>query len=126
MTESTAVSKTSLRAGWIISILCILFFLLDALMKVFLAVPSVEASAQLGWPANLVPLPGYLLLVCTILYAVPRTAVLGAVLLTGYLGGATAIMVRAQMPFWFPPAIGALAWVGVYLRSARLKQFIKY
>lgn len=109
-------SKGAAIAGWVISALCILFLLVDAVMKIALAGPSVEGSTQLGWPAEHVQGLGITLLIPTILYAIPRTAVLGAVLLCCYLGGAVAVMFRVGVPFFFPVIMGVLLWVGLYLR----------
>lgn len=109
-------SKGATITGWVISGLCILFLLVDAVMKIALAGPSVEGSTQLGWPVERVQSLGITLLIPTILYAIPRTAVLGAVLLCCYLGGAVAIMVRLNIPFYFPVVMGILLWVALYLR----------
>jgi len=70
----------------VITAICVLFLLVDAIMKVVKASPSMEGSAQLGWPEDAVQAIGVVLLVCTILYIIPRTSALGAILLTGYLG----------------------------------------
>jgi DoxX-like family len=110
--------------GRIISILCILFLLFDAIMKVIRERHSIEASAQLGWPEHLVQPIGIALLLSTILYAIPRTAFVGAILLTGYLGGATATMVRTGQPLYFAVAFGILVWVGLFLREPRLRGLI--
>jgi hypothetical protein len=122
--ETKQVSKTSLWAGWIISVLVILFLLVDAGMKVAKAAPSMEGSIKLGWPADMVQAIGFILLACTILYATPRTAIIGAVLTTGYLGGAIAIMIHAQQPYYFPVVFGALAWLGLYLRDTKVQTLI--
>jgi DoxX-like protein len=80
---------------------------------------------KIGYDVGLAPWIGLSLLVSTILYAVPRTAVLGAILLTGYLGGAVATQVRVGDPwFLFPAAMGALAWAGLWCRSPRLREFL--
>ncbi len=87
----------------------------------------MQGSAELGWPADLVPATGFILLVFTILYALPRTATAAAVLITAYLGGATAIMMRAGTPghpYFFPIVFGIAVWAGVYLRNAKLRAFV--
>jgi hypothetical protein len=101
------------------------FLLFDSSMKIFKFAPAVEGTAKLGYPANsLVPM-GIALLVSTLLYAIPRTSILGAILLTGYLGGATATHVRVGEPwFLFPVFLGVLAWLALYLRDAQLREFI--
>ena len=117
------INKTVL-AGWIISTLCILFLLVDAIMKVIKHPMSVEGSAQLGWPVDQVQSIGIALLISTILYVIPRTAILGAILLTGYLGGAIAIMVRAGQPLYFASIFAILVWVGLALRNEKLRGLI--
>jgi hypothetical protein len=85
---------------------------------------AVDATVKLGYQESvLVPL-GLVLLICTILYAIPRTAVWGALLLTGYLGGATATHLRAGQPFLFPIIFGVLAWAGLTLRNRRVADFL--
>jgi hypothetical protein len=82
-----------------------------------------DAAVRLGFAVNLMPGIGILLLVCTLVYLIPRTAILGAVMLTGYLGGAVAIQMRAGSPPFenvFPVLFGILVWAGVYLRECRL------
>lgn len=125
--ETKINSKPRTWAGRIISGLCIIFLLIDALMKVVKSAPSVKGSLELGWPENAIQITGIVLLACTLLYAIPRTAIAGAVLLTGYLGGATAIMIRADTgahPFFFPLVFGILVWLGLSLRDRRLRLLI--
>jgi hypothetical protein len=119
------VSKKTLWAGRIISALPILFLLFDGAMKLVKPAPVVEATVKLGYPeGTIVPL-GIVLLVCTLLYAIPQTSVLGAMLLTGYLGGAVATHVRVGDPLFthvlFPVYMGILIWLGIYLRDVRLR-----
>lgn len=112
--------------GWVLSGLIIAFLLVDAGMKL-LALPVVlETSGPLGFPGETMARGlGALLLACTLLYAVPRTAVLGAILLTGYLGGAVATHVRVADPLFthilFGVYLGIVLWLGLYLRDARLR-----
>jgi len=113
-------------AGKIISGFCILFLLLDAVMKVVKDPRSMEGSVQLGWPAGAVQAIGIALLVSTILYLIPRTAMLGAILLTGYLGGAIAIMVRADQSLYFALVFGILVWAGLYLRDEKIRSLIPF
>jgi len=121
MEPSTTLSKGALWTGRIISALVILFLLVDAIMKVFKTNISVEGSVQLGWPEHLVITIGVILLIATILYIIPATAGLGALLITAYLGGAVAIMMRAGAPFAFPIIFGVLTWAGIYLREPRIR-----
>ncbi len=122
-TGAGAPRRGTLWAGRILSGLVVAFLLFDGITKV-LRVPAVlKAAAQLGFTAPQMVGIGMLLLVCTAIYAIPRTTVLGAVLLTGYLGGATCIQVHAGNPLFetlFPVFFGALAWWGVYLREPGL------
>ena len=117
-------SKKAMWTGWIISGLCILFLLFDAIMKIIREAHSIEGSVQLGWPENRVQSIGIVLLIATILYIIPRTAILGAILLTGYLGGAIAIMVRVDKPLYFALVFGVLVWAGLYFRDHKLRQLI--
>jgi len=125
MTTLAIPSKKTLWTGRIISILVILFMLLDAVMKVAKSAPSMKGSIELGWPEDLVPLIGIFLLICTTLYAIPRTAFIGAILLTGYLGGAISIMMRANTPYFFPFFMGILAWTGLFLKDQRLRELLR-
>jgi hypothetical protein len=105
-----------------------LFLTFDAIIK-FANVPAVaEASAKLGLPPDLAPALGAILLACLALYLVPRTAVVGAVLLTGYLGGAVAMHVRVGDPLvshvLFPIYVAVLLWGGLYLRDARVRALV--
>lgn len=122
---TTAISKKALWAGRIISALPILFLLFDASMKLIKAAPVVEGTVKLGYPESTIVPIGAVLLVCTLLYAIPQTSVLGAMLLTGYLGGAVATHVRVGDPLFthvlFPVYMGILVWLGLYLREAHLR-----
>nr|WP_295870908.1 DoxX family protein [uncultured Chitinophaga sp.] len=124
MATITAPSKSVRITGKVISILVILFALFDAIMKIIRNKYSNEGSEALGWPISQVPFIGYVLLIATILYAIPRTAVLGAILITAYLGGAVAIMLRVGEPFWFPVLFGILTWAGLYLQDNSVRNLI--
>jgi hypothetical protein len=123
----SAQHNKSIWAGRILSGLVALFLLIDAIMKL-LQVPIVtETSAKLGYPPGTIFNIGIVLLVCTLIYLVPQTMILGAILLTAYLGGATATHVRVGtevFPIFFPGILGALLWAGVYLRDGRLRALI--
>ncbi|MES2455081.1 MAG: DoxX family protein [Bacteroidota bacterium] len=118
-------SKAILTTGWVISGLCILFLVIDAVMKIIKDIHSIEGSVQLGWPEQQVQSIGVVLLISTILYVFPRTALIGAILLTGYLGGAIAIMVRAGQPLYFALIFGILLWIGLYLRDERIRTLVR-
>tara|TARA_B100000378_G_scaffold243748_1_gene213691 strand:+ start:1029 stop:1451 length:423 start_codon:yes stop_codon:yes gene_type:complete len=118
-----------LRGGWVISALVILFLLVDAGMKIAGAAPSMEATTALGYPADLVRPLGIVLLLSTALYAFPPTAFVGAVLLTGYLGGAVASQLRLEQPLLshvlFGVYFGILLWAGLVMRRPALRAVIR-
>jgi hypothetical protein len=117
-------SKGSLWAGRIINALVILFLLFDAIMKIIKERHSTEGSTKLGWPVECVQGIGVVLLICTIIYTIPRIAIIGAILVTAYLGGAVAIMIRAGEAWYFPVIFGMLVWVGLYFRNGRFRALI--
>lgn len=112
--------------GRIISGLVFLFLIVDAIPKLLRLDFAVDATVELGYTGDRVVWIGLLLLVCTVLYAIPRTSLLGAVLLTGYLGGATATQVQLDDPVGlvFPVVFGALVWIGQYLRDSRVRTLL--
>ena len=93
------ISKKTRWAGRVLSALAVLFLLFDSLIKVMKLTPALEGTTQLGYPASVVLPIGIVELVCVVVYTIPRTSVLGAILLTGYLGGAVATHVRVGSPF---------------------------
>ncbi len=115
------VTKKRLWTGWIITGFVGLFLLFDAIVKLIKINEVIEASVRLGYPDNTIFGIGLVLLISTILYLIPKSAVLGAILLTAYLGGAVTTHVRIGDPFYFPIAMGILVWIGIYLREKRLK-----
>ena len=126
-THTAAVSTTRPRIGRIISALAVLFLLFDGAIKVLQLAPAVDGAVQLGYPAHLTPGLGILLLACLAVYVLPRTSALGAILLTGYLGGAIATHVRVGSPLFsviFPVVVGVLLWGGLSLRDARLRALL--
>ena len=119
--------KWPLWTGRVFSTLSVLMLLLDAAGKFMMPAQVVQACQRLGFPVNLSPTLGVLLTLSTLLYAIPRTAVFGAILLTGYLGGAVAIHMRAGSPLFetvFPVFIGIVVWAGIYLRDCRLRKVL--
>jgi hypothetical protein len=125
--QTAPVSKAALWTGYVLSVLPALFLLLDGAMKLFKPVFVVEATVKLGYPESAIVGIGVALLVSTALYLIPRTCVLGAILLTGYLGGAVASHVRLEeglFPVLFPVVFGALLWGGLVLRDARLRALL--
>lgn len=130
-TDTVAASgKASTRIGWGLSVLVILFMLFDAGGKLFLESHVIAATTQIGFPVASIRPIGVIALICTILYAVPRTALLGAVLLTGFYGGAVASKIRIEDPLFssilFGVYFGILAWVGLYLRDRRLRTLLSF
>jgi len=120
--EIAVVSRAKLWTGRVITIFTAAFLLFDTMVKVLNLPVAVEGTSRLGYPARLVVYLGIVEFVCLAAYLFPRTAVLGAILLTGYLGGATATQVRVEDPwFIFPVVVGVLVWVGLFLRDARLR-----
>ena len=116
-----------LWAGRIIGGLPALFLLTDGAMKLFKPDVVVEATKQLGYPESAIVGLGLVLLACTLLYLIPGTAVLGAVLLTGYLGGAAASQVRVGAPPFnvvFAVTVGVLLWAGLWLRDRLVQQVL--
>ena len=121
------VSRPKFWASAIIAGLVVIFFVFDGVAKVIQAEPVMKASEQLGLPASATPKIGVLLLVCTLIYVIPKTSILGAILLTGYLGGAIAIHVRAEngiFPVVFAAVFGGLVWFALALREPRLMRLI--
>ncbi len=127
-TQAAPVSKKRLWAGRIISALPVLFLLFDGVLKLARPAAVVEATVRLGYPESVIIALGIVLLACTVLYAIPRTSILGAILLTGYLGGAIATQVRVGNPLFthvlFPVYLAALLWGGLYLREDRLRGLV--
>jgi hypothetical protein len=121
-------SRRTLWTGRILSGIAVAFLTMDAAMKVFALPPAVQGTADLGYPAGTVVGIGLLQVVCLAFYLIPRTAVLGAVLWTGYLGGAIATHVRVESPVFthtlFPIYVAALLWGGLWLRDRRVSALI--
>lgn len=117
-------SRPTLWSGRILTAIPVLFLLMDGGMKLFKPEPVLSTLAQLGYPGSLAFGLGALQLLCVLLYVVPQTSVLGAILLTGYLGGAISAHVRVGNPLFshtlFPLYIGLLLWGGLFLREPRL------
>ena len=123
-THTAPVSTKRLWAGRIMSALPVLMLLFSGVMKLVKPASVVEEFARLGYPDSVALGIGILEIVCTVVYVIPRTSMLGAILLTGYLGGATATHVRIGDPFFFPIVFGVLVWGGLFLRDDRLRALI--
>lgn len=128
-TNTAAIQASKKRSWWglIISAIIVLFLLFDSIIKLLNIDPVLQTFAQLGYPTSLARTIGLTELVCIVLYVIPRTSVLGAILLTGFLGGATATKARFEDPwFLFSIAIGILIWLGIFLRDERLRTLIPF
>ena len=126
MSETTPKKRS--WAGIVISAIPTLFLLMDAVGKLVKPEPVVTGTVELGYPETVIVPLGITLLICTVLYAIPMTSILGAILLTGYLGGAVATHVRVGNPVFthmlFPVYLGIMIWLGLYLRDVRLRSLI--
>src|SRR5713101_8597736 len=129
--HSAAGASSSRRSVWVgrvLSGLVVLFLIPDGIIKFIKPAPVVETSAHLGLPLSLANTLGIILLICTAIYVFPRTSVLGAILLTGYLGGAVATHLRVGDPLFshvlFPTYLGVLLWGGLYLREPCLRALL--
>jgi hypothetical protein len=123
-TQAAPVSKTMLWTGHVICALLGLFLLFDGVMKLVKPDFVVKGTVELGYPESVILPLGIVLIACTVLYLIPRTSILGAILLTGYLGGAVATHVRAGEPFYFAVLFGVLVWGGLWLRDGRLRGLV--
>ncbi len=126
--NAQAPSKTTLWTGRILMGICILFLLFDAITKIFPNKYVLDASAKVGWGINTLRPLGIVLLLSTVLYAIPRTTIFGAILVTAWMGGATASNILAGYNFIFPIIFGILVWTGLGLthshhRNAILSRF---
>jgi len=115
------------RWGWVVSGFVGLFLLFDGGGRLIGFAPYVEGTVEFGFPAAYAAPIGLTLIVATLLFLIPRTSVFGAILLTGYLGGAAAVHVQRGDPwFLFAVLFGVLAWVGLYLRTPRLSELLPF
>lgn len=114
--------------GTAILALVVLFFLFDAIAKLILIKPVIDTTISLGWPVESARPLGILLLACTILYVIPRTSILGAILLTGYLGGAVATQARVGNPLFthvlFGVYVGILVWLAIFIRDPNVRRLL--
>ena len=121
-------SKRAIWAGRIISGFITVFMIFDGVIHILKPAPVVEAFAKLNFPLRFAIPLAVIELFCLLLYAIPRTAILGAILLTGYYGGAVAIQLPTGNSLFgeilFPVYFGILLWAGIYLRDERLRALI--
>ena len=125
-----AISKRGVRTGYVLTSLAVVFMLFDSVTKLLQVDAVIKASAQLGYSAGQVFAVGAILLGCIILYVIPRTAVLGAVLITGYLGGAVEANFHSGTPAFsnalFPVYFAVIVWGGIYLRERRIRDIVPF
>jgi hypothetical protein len=127
LVNSRAISRKRLWAGRVLTGLATAFLLFDGVLKLFKPSFVVDATVQLGYPEGAIVGTGAVLLICTLLYMIPRTSIVGVILLAGYLGGAVAVNVRAEQPLFniaFPVIFGCIAWGGLWLRDTRLEKLL--
>jgi len=129
MTVESSAKKRS-TAGYVLTGLVAAFLTFDTVMKLLQLAPAVQGTTELGYPAGTVVVIGAIELLCLVLYVIPRTSVLGALLLTGYLGGAIATHVRVGSPLpthtLFPIYVALMVWGGLYLRESRLRTLLPF
>ncbi len=120
-------SKAVYWVGWVLSILVSALMTLSAAMKLVKAEPAIKGlTSEFGYSESVIIPLGITEMLCMILYMIPRTAVLGAILLTGYLGGAVATHLRVGEVFAMPAILGVLVWLGLYLRDPRIRALIPF
>jgi hypothetical protein len=126
--STTDSTPTQRRTAYVLTALAALFLIFDTIIKLLRLAPAVEGTVALGYPEHAVAVIGAIELVCLVLYLVPQTAVLGAVVMTGYLGGAIATHLRIGNPLLthtlFPIYVAAMLWGGLYLREPRLRALL--
>jgi hypothetical protein len=124
--DKDCTSKAGYWTGIVLTVTSVLFLLFDGITKIVQSDFVVKATVQIGYPKSSVFYIGLILFICTILYVIPRTSLLGAILLTGYLGGAVASNLRVGNPIFsstlFPVYIGIFVWGGLFLRDSRLRE----
>jgi hypothetical protein len=127
-TSIEAVSKGQRWAGYVLGGIAVLFLIMDTSFKLLVSSMAVEATEQLGYPARLIPVIGGIEAILLVLYLIPRTSVFGALLWTGYLGGAVATHFRIGNPLFthqlFPIYIATLLWLGLWFRDRRVRAIL--
>ncbi|MBB3038342.1 DoxX family protein [Hoyosella altamirensis] len=125
---SLVPTRTQRITGWILTGLISVFLLFDSVIKIFTVESAFEGANNLGWTIEQMPTVGWILLVCLVLYLVPRTELAGAILLTGYLGGAIATHLRVESPLLshtlFPIYVAIFIWAGLLLRSGSARRIL--
>jgi len=119
--------QLTLWSGRVLNGIMVLFLIFDGVTKIMKVPQVLDAQVRLGYPEHTAVLLGIIVLACTLVYVIPRTSILGAILLTGYLGGAVASQIRIGAPVFdtsFPFIFGVLVWAGIFLREPRLRALI--
>lgn len=125
-TATGSASKAARIVGWVLGVLPCLMLFFSAWMKLSKNPVAVDGFKQMGFPDGVALKIGLVELACTVLYLVPQTAVLGAILLTGYLGGATVTHVRVGEQWFTPVIVGVVLWLGLFLRDRRLRALVPF
>ncbi|HEX7831870.1 MAG TPA: DoxX family protein [Thermoanaerobaculia bacterium] len=130
MSTPTDISRGQIWTGRVFSAIGVLFLLFDAIGKLLRPAAVIEGTTQLGWPVSAILTLGVIQVICLIAYLIPRTSVLGAILWTGYLGGAIATHMRLGNPLFthilFPTYLAAFLWGGLWLRDRRLRALVPF
>ncbi|MCC5823425.1 MAG: DoxX family protein [Phycisphaerales bacterium] len=127
--DRTAARGKAFWAGWVLTALPALMLLFGAVNSILLTNNARDGLTEMGYPESTARPIGVVLLLCTVLYLYPRTAVLGAILLTGYLGGAVATHVRIEDPIvlgMVPVIVGVFVWLGLYLRDPQIRSIVPW
>lgn len=128
--QPLSISKTALWTGRVLSTLAVLFLAFDCAIKLMQIPQAIEGTTQLGYPASVIFPLGIIQLICLVIYVIPQTSVLGAILWTGYLGGAIATHVRLENPLFthilFPVYVALLLWGGLYFRNQHLRALLPF
>jgi len=125
-TPTAPPSKTMFWAGWVLTVVVGLMMIMSGVMKLNGSEQVVEGFAHLGWPDKLALGLGIVEISCAVIYLIPQTTVLGAILLTGYLGGAIATHVRIGEGIIVQFALGVVVWLGIYLRDPRIRSLLPF
>lgn len=125
MNKARVPGRGAVVAGWVLMCLPAALMVLSGVMKLVQPPEVMEGMSKLGWTSGRVTVLGVVELACAVLLLVPRTAGLGAILVTGYLGGATATHAQAgEVQFVVPVLLGMMAWLGLYLRDPRVRALV--
>ena len=125
--EAIPVAKASLWTGRIMSAIPVLLMLFSGVVKLLKPAPVLQGMAKFGYPESLIVVLGIIEILCVLVYLIPRTSILGAILMTGYLGGATATNVRVSDPSSvITVLLGVFVWGGLYLRDVQLRDLIPF